>query len=226
MELIELEVRSRDEKGSSAASRLRRAGNIPAVVYSEGSDAQILTVDAHSYSRRIEGKGASQLFRFKSDTPQLDGLMTLVKSVQRDPIKGSVLHVDFLSVHEGHRITVTIPIEVIGEPVAVKHGESLLNQTLYEVDIECLPTAIPEFISVDVSAMNEGDAIHLSDIALPAGVELVSDPELAVLSVIAKRMEEEAVAAPTAVEGAAPEAAAAEAPAASEKETKPAKEKE
>ncbi len=210
MDLIELEVVSRSAIGSGAAGRLRRANMIPGVVYGEGKPAVMLAIDGMVYGKKVAGHPASQLFRLTSSDSALNGLLTLVKDVQIEALKSRVLHVDLLSVTEGKTIHVTVPLTLLGEPVSVKHGETILNQTLWEIDIECLPTAIPDEIRIDVSGLNEGDAIHASDLTLPEGVKLLTEPELAVLSVIGKREEVIKSGGVATEAGAAAEVAAAE----------------
>src|SRR5262249_34105776 len=138
------------------------------------------------------------------------------KSVQMEPVKEKVLHVDFLSVHEGHRITVTVPIELTGEAEAVKLGLMILNQTLYEAELECLPTEIPDSLVVDISNLTPGHTIHAREIPLPENARLKSDADLTVVTLL-ERSEEEVAPAPVAAEAAAAEgAAAAGAPVAAE----------
>lgn len=214
MEPREIVVELRSQVGTGHVNRLRRAGQLPAVVYSEGKSALSLVVNHHGFQRATAGAGGTQLYRFKSTEKNLDGLLTLIKDMQIEPLKQKVLHVDFLSLTQGHRIVLTVPVQLTGVCVPVKLGEAILNHTVYEIEVECLPSNIPNVLTVDISSLIEGHSLHVGDIVLPEGVELVTDPEISVVSVLAKREEE-----PTTT--AAPEAAAAVAtPAGEEKEKK------
>ncbi len=217
MELKDLEIEPRTELGRLAVGRLRRTGFVPGVIYSTGLPATSIVVKELQFSRVVTGSVSTQLFRLKSANSELDGQMALVKSIQREPKKDLVLHVDFLAVSEGHRITVTVPLELFGEVAAVKLGEMILNQTLYELELECLPTEIPAQIRFDVSSLREGVSFHVKDLTLPEGVTLKSDPSLTVVTLAQKSEEEVAAktaeAAPVAADAAAAAAAPGAAPA-------------
>ncbi len=208
MEAIHIEVEARTKCGTASNRRLRSGGFIPAVVYTEGEQAKSLQVEAQQYRRIVLGKGATQLFTFKSKTKELDGLLTLIKETQIDPVKNAVLHVDFYAVTEGHRLTLTVPIVLTGECMPVKLGDAILNHQMHELEIECLPTDIPTAITVDISQLTLGHSIHARDVTLPPNVELKTDPDMTVVSAIHKKDEVEEAAAPveTIVGDGAPEA--------------------
>lgn len=202
-----LNVEQRDAVGSSAMQRLRKKGYIPGVVYSEGKPAQPLAVEALHFQKTITGSGSTQLYKFKSKATTLDGLSILIKAMQFEPVKSQVLHIDFFSVSEGHKITVTVPIELTGDAPGVKQGDLILNQATHELEVECLPNIIPDKIQVDLSNLEEGHSIHAADVALPEGVILKSDPSLTIVSTITKKAEE-VIAPPVAAVPAAAGAAA------------------
>jgi large subunit ribosomal protein L25 len=127
----------------------------------------------------------------------------LVKELQRDPVKGTLLHADLFAVDVDKVIEVAVPVRIVGIPVGVTFGGGILDFPLREIQVLCLPRAIPEDLPIDVAALQLGDSVHVRDIALPAGVQLMSDLNLSVVSVVAPKAEE--VAAPAdvlAVEGA------------------------
>ncbi|MBI2178556.1 MAG: 50S ribosomal protein L25, partial [Candidatus Tectomicrobia bacterium] len=134
----------------------------------------------------------------------------LIKDLQRDPMKGRILHADFLEIRMDRKIGVSVPIVLRGEAPGIKQG-GVLSQLLRELEVECLPIAIPEEIAVDVSGVNLNGVVHVRDIALPEGVDLMTDPEEPILTVAAPQEEEKPVeeAAPVAEEGAVPADAAA-----------------
>ena len=136
-----------------------------------------------------------------------DGRMVLVRELQKDPVQGSYLHADFFAVDVQHVVEVSVPIHITGRAKGVELG-GILDQALREIDLECLPLAIPSELLVDVSELDVGQSLHVSDIALPEGVTLRSDPGLSVVSVVAPaKVEEVAEEAEVEVEG---EEAAAE----------------
>lgn len=208
MGYCELEVDARKVVGTAAVSKLRRGGSVPGVVYSGGEEAQAIIFDEHDFSVIARKSVPTQLFKFKSKDSALNGVITLVKAVQKEPIHGKLLHVDFLAVKEGQRITVAVPVAIAGESIAVKEGRAILNQTAYELEIECMPSEIPASIPVDVSFLGEGQSIHAGDVTLPKGAVLKSSPELTIASTVGAKLmieeEEEKVeeAAETPEEGA------------------------
>lgn len=206
MEAIEITVEERSEKGKGSGNRLRRSGKVPAVVYAGGKPSQMVVLDQIEFNRQIDGKRLGQLYKFKSSSKELGGQLALVKEIQMEPIKDKVLHLDFIAVDALKPIKVTVALETTGESPSVKLGEAVLNVSVHEIEIECLPTSIPSSIAVDISQLTLGTSIHARDLKLPEGVTLRSDPELTLVSAIQKRAEEEA--APAAATAAAPETAA------------------
>lgn len=174
---VRIAAEPRTEFGKGPARREREAGRVPAVLYGHGTDTRHITLPGHDVMMAL--KTANVLIR-------LDGLpggnqLVLPKAVQRDPIKGSVEHVDFIMVRRGEKVTVEVPVEVTGE---VFSG-GLLDQQLVQVSVEAEATNIPGAIAVDVQDMEIGTAVHAGDLKLPAGSSLAMDPETLVLHVIA-----------------------------------------
>jgi large subunit ribosomal protein L25 len=174
---VRIAAEPRTEFGKGPARRERQAGRVPAVLYGHGTDTRHITLPGHAVMMAL--KTANVLIR-------LDGLpggnqLVLPKAVQRDPIKGSVEHVDFIMVRRGEKVTVEVPVEVTGE---VFSG-GLLDQQLVQVSIEAEATNIPGAIVVDVQDMEVGTAVHAGDLKLPAGSSLAVEPEILVLHVIA-----------------------------------------
>ena len=217
MKQIQIEVTDRAELGSSAMKRLRREGLIPGVVYGDSRTPSAFSVNNHTFKRTVLGQRQSQLYKLQSKNTDLNGLVVLIKELQFEPLHDQVLHVDFYAITEGHKITVSIALELVGECPAVKLGEAILNQTAYEIEVECLPSEIPDVIKVDISELVAGHAIHAGDLKLPANVVLMVDEDTSIVGALIKREEEEApvVAAPVeGTAGAAPaDGAAAAAPA-------------
>jgi large subunit ribosomal protein L25 len=212
MEAIAIEVESRSEKGTARSKGLRKSGVIPAVVYAKGRASTDIKLNALEFLRKTQGVKATQLFKLATKASDLDGQLVLIKQVQMEPIKETVTHIDFLAITEGTKIRVDVAISLVGEPAAVKFGEADLLQLAYQLEVECLPSDIPSVIEVDVSGLESGHSLHISDLPLPANVVVVGRTDLAVATLAAKRAEEAAsvVAAPAA-EGDAAKAEGAEA---------------
>lgn len=206
METIEIEISGRESIGSSNSRRLRKAGSIPAVVYQPGSNSLAITLNRHSFVMSARGKPHTQLFKFKGES-SLSGKLSLVKSVQFEPIKGDVVHVEFLAIDSDHKVTVDVQVRIDGIPECAKLGLATVNQTAYEVAIECLPTAIPEILILDITNLAAGDSMHASDISLPENCLLKSPAGLTIVSaMVEKKAKEQDSAAAAAVVSATPAA--------------------
>lgn len=202
-----LAAEERTDTGKGAARRLRAVGRMPAVLYGPGKPGRSLAVDAHALERllRTSRSGINTLIDLHVGGEKT---VVLVKELQRDPVRGSFLHADLYEVDLRKTVEVEVPLHFVGKSKGVENG-GILDHPLRELQIECLPRAIPEFIEVDVSALDVGDSIHVREVKLPEGSTLVTDPELTVASVVAPRIEEEPTEG-VALEGeAAAEAAAA-----------------
>ena len=174
---VRIAAEPRTEFGKGAARRTRRAGRVPAIIYGHGTDTRHITLPGHELMMAL--KTANVLI-------SLDGLpggnqLALPKAVQRDPIKGSVQHVDLIMVRRGEKVTVEVPVHVSGEVFA----GGLLDQQLVQVAVEAEATNIPQAFDVDVNGMEIGASVHAGDLTLPAGVTLAVDPDTLVLHVLA-----------------------------------------
>lgn len=219
-----LEVELREGTGKGVARKLRAAGRIPGVLYGRGEPPQSVVLDPRALERVIttSDAGMNTLIDLNiAGSRDRAERVVLVKELQRDPVRGAPLHVDFYQVDLTATIEVKVPIVLRGRPRGVELSGGILDQALRELDVECLPRAIPESITLDVSELEIGSSIHVRDLALPEGVVLRSDPDLSVASVITPKVEEEVapVAAPVEGEAAAAPAEGAAAEGAAEKET-------
>jgi large subunit ribosomal protein L25 len=206
-----LAVELREGTGKGVARKLRAAGRIPAVLYGQGKDAVNLTIDPRLLDGLLSKLGHNALLDLSGDA-SVTGRTVLVKEIQRDPVAGSPVHADLFEIDAAQSITVSIPVHVVGIPTGVSLDGGLLDTVLREVEVDCLPQSIPERIDVDVSQLALGDSIHVSDLQLPADVEMKTHGDLAVASVVAPTVEEEPVVEEEegleGVEGEAPEAGA------------------
>lgn len=173
---VRIDAEPRTEFGKGPARRTRAAGRVPAVLYGHSLEPRHLTLPGHEVLLAL--RTANVLIR-------LEGLpggaqLALPKAVQRDPIKGYVEHVDLLVVRRGEKVTVEVPVTLVGEIAP----EGLLDQQLVQISVEAEATHIPPGIEVNVEGMGVGDAVHAGDLKLPAGVTLVGEPDVLVLHVI------------------------------------------
>ena len=187
-----LAVELRENSGKGVARKLRAAGRVPGVLYGHGVDPVSVVFDPDELEQvlRQGGAGLNTLIDLEGDAP-VGGKTVIVKDMQRHPLRGSVLHADLYQIDMAERISVAVPIHLVGTPEGVSMGGGLLDHALREVELDCLPRAIPDSIDIDVSALEMGDSIHVSDLALPDGVELRTDAGQSVCSVVAPRVEEE-----------------------------------
>jgi large subunit ribosomal protein L25 len=213
-----LSAENRTGTGKGVNRRLRVAGRIPGVIYGKGRASQPIALDPKALETLLHTSGAG--LNTLIDLSVAGNTNTvLVKELQRHPVAGQYLHVDFFQVDLTQRITVSVPIHFVGKARGVEFG-GILDHPLRELEVECLPRAIPEHIEVDVSALEVGQSIHVSELRLPEGVEVKTDASLPVASVVLPAAEVEAAPTETVVEG---EAAAGEGAAAAPAEAAPAK---
>ena len=203
MKELKLVAKPREEKGSGPAGRLRREGIVPAVIYGEGKPAKMVQVNAHEFEQVLRGHTGEHMLVDLTVEGTGDHKV-LIEEVQHHPVSGKVIHADFHEVSMTKKLSIEIPIELMGEPVGVTQQGGVLEHILREVEVECLPQDILEEIQVDVTGLGIGDSLTVEDIKLdPAKYEVLSEPELAIAAVAAPRIEEEPVAAEEeAVEGA------------------------
>ena len=207
MEEITLSVEARNDRGKGAARRLRRSGKVPAVFYGPKSTATPIAVDRKDFAAHVANLEGSHLIRFQSPAADLQQRVALVREVQTHPVDGGILHVDFYEVDLTQRLQVTVPLHFIGKAKGVADG-GILQPIVREMEVECLPSDIPQFIEVDVTALDIHDAVHLADVKMPANVTAVFESNEAVVTVLPPTVEEVKAAAAEA-EGAAPVAPAA-----------------
>lgn len=183
-----LDVASRDPDGSRSARRLRRSGRVPGVLYGGGSDSVSFSVDARELRLALAGSGAVVDLSIDGAT----ATPVVLKEAQRDPVRGETTHIDLLRVRLDKPIHAVVPLELLGvdETPGVKEG-GILEQLTRELNIEALPTAIPESIVHELGELNIGDTLALEAIVVPEGVTLLDDLATTVASVSAPRLQTE-----------------------------------
>jgi large subunit ribosomal protein L25 len=211
-QIVQLSAEKRAGSGTSAARQMRRGGRVPAVIYGRGRDPLTLAVDGVALGRLLEKiHPESTIVELSVDGATVK---TLIREVQRHPVRPGIVHVDFYEIHAGEKIRVEVPIHCTGIPEGVRNQGGTLDQVIRNVAILVDPADIPERVDLDVTALTIGKSVHISDLSVP-NAEILMDGALTIATVVAPRMEE--VAAPTAaaavegvpVEGEAAAAAAA-----------------
>jgi large subunit ribosomal protein L25 len=197
-----LSASRRTDTGKGAARKLRAAQMIPGVIYGHNREPLALSMSSRDLDRLLE--------RIAAETTvvelTIDGAMsrTLIREIQRHPYKREVLHVDFLELVAGEKVTVDLPIVLVGTPEGVRSDGGILDQILREVSVEVDPVNMPSHIELDVSALGINDSLHVSDLKVPEGVELLVDAEATVCVVSPPHVEEEPAAPEAGAEAEAP----------------------
>ena len=199
MKEVMLKVKRREKLGKEHAKKLRRSGIIPSVVYGAETPSLPLELESKSFYALLRGGlGENVIITLEIDDRKDGRKQVLIREIQRDPVRGDIVHVDFHQISLTKKITIEVPIHLVGAPEGVKEG-GILQYALRELKVECLPTAIPEKIEVDVSHLKIGDSIHVSDIKVE-NVDILSDPQSSVASVVPPTIFKEAEVAPAAAE--------------------------
>lgn len=207
METVDISAKVRLGSGKGPSRRLRRSGRVPGTFYGPERPTVSIDVDAKEFATKVSNLEGSHLIRMQSEAPELGGRVALVRELQYHPVSGELLHADLYEVDLTKKLTIKVPLHFIGKPVGVTQQGGILQPILREVEVECLPTDIPEYLEVDVSALSIHDAVHIAEIGTPEGVALRYDSNDAVVSVIPPTIEQ--VKAETEVEAEKEAAAAA-----------------
>ncbi len=192
MEQITLVAEKKQEAGSGVAKRLRVAGKVPGVVYGLGRETLAFTVERHRLFEVLDrASGGNVLVSLELVGAETDpDIAAIIKEIQWSPVHKEPLSVDLQWISLTEAIVVSVPIVVEGEAPGVEEGGSV-NQLHYEVEIECLPTNIPERLLIDITGMEIADTRHASDIVVPEGVELLLEPEEGVVTIARPITEED-----------------------------------
>lgn len=203
MEKITLSAEKREATGKGAARSLRREGVIPAVLYG-GGDSMPIKINRKELSKFIRSTAGEQVMvniKFSDGEDR----RALVKDYQVDPISGELLHTDFFEVSLTEELRVTVHVTTTGEPIGVKRDGGLLQHGIRELEIQCFPDKIPGHIDVDVSGLERGKSIHVSDLSLGEDIKILTDPSELIAIVSAPVVEAAPAPAAPAVEVAEPE---------------------
>ena len=199
MATAELTIKRREGTGKEIAKRLRRAGAVPAILYG-GTKTETVSLDPKAVLRMIHGhEGTTQLLTLTFEGETGTGArLAIIRELQFDPVSDALLHVDLQEVSADRAITVRVAVRPVGEAAGVRDQKGILNLVLHELEVSCLPTAIPQRIDADVSALMIGNVLTVRELVAPAGVRILNDPGQAVATVAPPMAEEAPVVAATA----------------------------
>jgi large subunit ribosomal protein L25 len=198
MKEVSIVANPRAKVGKGSARQTRMAGHIPAVVYGPEIDPVPISIDAKAFRAAVRGStGASTIFDLDVDGKKNK---VVIRDIQRDPITSNVTHIDFHAISMNKPIHLSIPIRFVGVSEGVKNQGGIMQTTMRELEISCLPADIPEKVEIDVAKLNIGDSVHVEDLSIP-NVNIISDEHSTVV----------VISAPTVLKSTAEEAAEAEA---------------
>lgn len=210
MEILELKAQRREETGTTKVGRLRSSGRLPANLYGYKTEPTDITVDSREFGKLIHSQAGTHVV-LKLVIDSKTASTVILKEVQRHPYKEEILHVDFLSVALDEKITAAVPLTITGDSIGVREG-GILQHGVWEVQVEALPTDLPDHLEIDVSGLAIGQSLHAADIQMSPQLTMISAPDEIIASVLPPVVYKEEEAVEEAVEGAAPVAEKEEAP--------------
>jgi len=174
MATASLNATPRSGSGTGDARKLRQAGNVPAVIYGHGREPQSLTINSREVERLLATVSAGSTVIELS----LDGraARTLIREIQRHPVKRNILHIDFQELVAGEKVTVSVPLRFTGTAEGVRNSGGILEETMHQVHVRVDPALIPDHIDIDVTPLTIGHSLHIRDLSLPQGVAVLDDP--------------------------------------------------
>src|SRR5690606_11896684 len=170
-------VQPREKTGKGVARKLRQKGLVPAELYGKGKEPQAVVVDPQEVRNYLAGNTSFDL--------EIEGLgkeTALINEVQRDAISGDIKHIDFLHITLDEKVTVTVPVTLVGDAPGAREG-GVVQQLLWELEVECLPLEIPETIEIDISNLGIGESLSVSDVKAAEGIEILTSPEEVIVTV-------------------------------------------
>ncbi len=180
MERHSIEVKTRTETGKGAARRIRRNGQIPGVVYGRGNEPKSIKVNPQDIEKILFSNAVIDLSIAEEDNEETT---VIIKDFQRDVIKKNLLHVDFQFISMDEKITVSVPLSLEGTAAGVHEG-GVLQQLIRNIEIDALPAEIPSEITLDISELEMGNSLSVSDLELPEGIDLVTDLDEVIVTVV------------------------------------------
>jgi len=207
MDFVELKANLREGKGKELNKKLRSTGMVPGVVYRKGEETLSLKIDSKSLSKALHTEAGENVIikLFVEGDKKKKERIVVIKEIQKDPVKDTLVHLDLNEISLTENLKVKVPLMAKGEAIGVKQEGGVLQHVMWEAEVECLPTNIPDKIEIDITNLGIGNTLSIKDIVPPEGVKILGDPESIVFSVEHVKTIEEAVAAPAEGESLEPE---------------------
>src|SRR3989475_4961990 len=194
-QIVSLAASPRQATGKGGARQARFRGRVPAVIYGHGRDTQSLEVEAKALEKALQGvEPESTIIELAVEGKTVK---TLIREIQRHPLRPDIIHVDFYEIHAAEKVTLRIPVHLVGNPDGVRNAGGVLDQVTREVEIEVLPENIPDRVELDVNALKIGDSLHVRDLTIP-NAKILTDADLTIATVVPPRAEEVAAPSPEA----------------------------
>jgi large subunit ribosomal protein L25 len=185
---VSLEATTRSASGKGVARKLRSEGKIPAVIYGHGREPEALVIDTVAFSRTLGAATGATIIDVTVDGKA--PVKALIREIQRNPVRpADVIHLDLYEIKADEKISVRVPVHLVGTPDGVRNSGGILDHSIREMEIEVFPADIPASIDIDVSALTIGHSIYVRDVSMPR-VKILNDPNIPVCSVVAPRAEE------------------------------------
>src|SRR5439155_637622 len=192
---VSLSASPRQATGKGAARQARFRGRVPAVIYGHGRETQPLELEAKALEKALQGvEPASTIIDLAVDGKTVK---TLIREIQRHPIRPDIIHVDFYEIHATEKVKLKVPVHLVGNPDGVRNAGGVLDQVTREVEIEVLPENIPDRVELDVNALKIGDSLHVRDLSIP-NAKILTEADLTIATVVPPRAEEVAAPSPEA----------------------------
>ena len=188
MQQVKLEAQKREASGKGAARGMRRAGNLPGVLYGRKNEVIPIQIDARGFRDFLHNYGENAFINLEIADHGTENVM--VKEIQRDPVSNQLLHTDLLRISMDEPITSTVPITLVGSAPGIQEG-GILEFPHRQLTLHCLPTLLPEEIEVDINELEIDDRLSVDDVSLPEGIEILDDPNTRIVAVVPPRIEEE-----------------------------------
>jgi large subunit ribosomal protein L25 len=190
LEFIELSAKTRTTTGKSPARALRRQGELPAVLYGPDTEPVLLSVNIADLEKALKISAGQTFFNLSIADAKGSARTAMIKELQQNPVSQEIIHADFYEISMDRKITVKVPVVVTGKSIGVEMG-GLLQIIRRELEVLCLPKAIPDTIEIDVTELNIGDSIHVEEIPLAEDVEIPAEVNFTVITILAPKVEEE-----------------------------------
>ena len=188
MQQVRLEAQKREVSGKGAARGMRRAGNLPGVLYGRKNEVIPIQIDARRFRDFLHNYGENAFINLEITDHGIENVM--VKEIQRDPVSNQLLHTDLLRISMDEPITSAVPITLVGSAPGIQEG-GILEFPHRQLTLHCLPTLLPEEIEVDINELEIDDRLSVDDVSLPEGIEILDDPNTRIVAVVPPRLEEE-----------------------------------